>query len=192
MSSRQARWLVSVLAATMVIVFFLYQPDFELSYNAVLRTQHNNPESPASTEESSSSGETSKVVDVATVTSQLDPTAQSSPEQSESAIPEADGTGQELDFIDWKRFAYAQYVTNSEYLCNAVMVFETLHRLGSRASRLLMYPKFMMRDPTTKEANGYSKKLLIKARDEFGVSIVPIEIQHREHEDRKLTVSSRG
>ncbi|KAL3460076.1 nucleotide-diphospho-sugar transferase [Aspergillus heterothallicus] len=73
--------------------------------------------------------------------------------------------------IDWSRFAYAQYATNIDYLCNSVMVFETLHRLQSKAHRLLMYP------------SSYSvneSHLLRKARNEYNVNLVPIEVQRRE------------
>ncbi len=46
---------------------------------------------------------------------------------SASVVPPGD--------VNWSRFAYVQYVTNSAYLCNSVMLFETLHRLGSKADR---------------------------------------------------------
>ena len=44
------------------------------------------------------------------------------------------------DKFDWSRFAYVQYVTNLPYLCNSVMLFESLYRLGSMPDRLLLYP----------------------------------------------------
>ncbi|KAM4064417.1 glycosyltransferase family 8 protein [Hirsutella rhossiliensis] len=68
--------------------------------------------------------------------------------------------------IDWSRFAYTQYVTNSDYLCNSVMLFETLHRLGSKADRVMMYPSYMV-DPEASEANTNDARLLIKARDQY-------------------------
>ncbi|KAI8962941.1 glycosyltransferase family 8 protein [Daldinia sp. FL1419] len=80
--------------------------------------------------------------------------------------------------VDWSRFAYTQYVTNAAYLCNSVMIFETLFRLGSKADRVMMYPESMMKadetNPTSDEA-----KLLIKARDEYKVKLVPVEIKRR-------------
>lgn len=76
--------------------------------------------------------------------------------------------------IDWTGFAYAQYATNTEYLCNSVMIFEALHRHGSKASRVLMYPgKFDI------DAVNVESQLLLKARDEYNVKLVPIEVQHR-------------
>lgn len=83
---------------------------------------------------------------------------------------------------DWSRFAYIQYVTNEDYLCNSVMIFEALHRLGSKADRLLMYPQEML-DPEAEYASSHGGKLLIRARDEYNVTLQPIEIQHRDGQD---------
>ncbi|KPM40257.1 Glucose N-acetyltransferase 1 [Neonectria ditissima] len=85
--------------------------------------------------------------------------------------PSADG-------VDWSRFAYTQYVTNAEYLCNSVMMFETLHRLGSRPDRVMMYPQWML-DPAAATADTSHGLLLIKARDRYGVKLRPIEVQSR-------------
>ncbi|KAI1161333.1 glucose N-acetyltransferase [Nemania serpens] len=80
--------------------------------------------------------------------------------------------------VDWSRYAYTQYVTNKEYLCNSVMIFETLHRLKAKADRVMMYPENMMSltetNPETNEA-----KLLVKARDRYGVKLVPVSVQRR-------------
>ncbi|KAK3326004.1 glycosyltransferase family 8 protein [Apodospora peruviana] len=84
------------------------------------------------------------------------------------------------DDVDWSRFAYTQYVTNSEYLCNSVMLFETLHRLGSRANRVIMYPSTMLDDQAgPAEGKGDNARLLAKARDEYKVHLVPIVVQSR-------------
>ncbi|KAH7183166.1 nucleotide-diphospho-sugar transferase [Fusarium flagelliforme] len=79
--------------------------------------------------------------------------------------------------VDWSQFAYTQYVTNSEYLCNSVMFFEALNRLGSRADRVLMYPAGMWNDNLRLSID---TRLLIKARDEYNVKLVPIKIQRKE------------
>lgn len=81
--------------------------------------------------------------------------------------------------VSWSDFAYTQYVTNSEYLCNSLMLFETLQRLGSKADRLMMYPGTMKLDGNPNNRDG---KLLLKARDEYGVKLQAVEVQHR---DRK-------
>ncbi|KAI1154717.1 glucose N-acetyltransferase [Nemania diffusa] len=80
--------------------------------------------------------------------------------------------------IDWSRFAYTQYVTNKEYLCNSVMIFETLHRLKAKADRVMMYPDNMM-SPTETSPTSNEAKLLVKARDQYGVKLVPVSVQRR-------------
>lgn len=82
---------------------------------------------------------------------------------------------------DWSQFAYVQYVTNLPYLCNSVMLFESLHRLGCRPDRLMMYPSgFSVEDDSTEA------RLLRKARDEYRVVLEPIEVQRKTSNDRTL------
>ena len=76
--------------------------------------------------------------------------------------------------IDWSRYAYSQYATNSAYLCNAAMVFDSLSRLGSKADRILFYPETWdldIADPTDRDS-----QLLVKARDAYSVQLIPVEI----------------
>ncbi|KAI8668733.1 Glucose N-acetyltransferase 1 [Fusarium keratoplasticum] len=87
------------------------------------------------------------------------------------------------DSIDWSRFAYVQYVTDEEYLCNSLMIFEALHRFGSKADRLMLYPGQVLA-PDAQKSTSLAGKLLIKARDEYNVILQPIEIQHREGQDQ--------
>ncbi|KAK3291532.1 glycosyltransferase family 8 protein [Chaetomium fimeti] len=101
-----------------------------------------------------------------------------------TGAPANDGT------VDWSRFAYTQYVTDSHYLCNSVMLFERLHHLGSRADRVMMYPAQMFNPNAAAAvpaaANGRTSddaRLLMKARDEYGVKLVPIQVQRREGAD---------
>ncbi|KAI9157952.1 Glucose N-acetyltransferase 1 [Paramyrothecium foliicola] len=82
--------------------------------------------------------------------------------------------------VDWSRFAYTQYVTNSDYLCNSVMFFEALHRLSSRADRVMMYPAQMLDADHHPSEDAH---LLYKARDEYNVKLVPIIVQHRDGQD---------
>ncbi|KAH7357064.1 alphaN-acetylglucosamine transferase [Rhexocercosporidium sp. MPI-PUGE-AT-0058] len=77
--------------------------------------------------------------------------------------------------VDWSKFAYTQYATNLEYLCNAIMIFETLHRLGSKADRLLLYPNKYSLDVSLGTTES---RLLLKARDEFNVTLKAIRVQH--------------
>ncbi|KAI1214268.1 glycosyltransferase family 8 protein [Annulohypoxylon truncatum] len=80
--------------------------------------------------------------------------------------------------VNWSRFAYTQYVTNAAYLCNSVMIFETLFRLGSKADRVMMYPETMM-DPGETNPSSEEAKLIVKARDEYKVKLVPVSVQRR-------------
>ncbi|KAI2625244.1 glycosyltransferase family 8 protein [Xylaria nigripes] len=80
--------------------------------------------------------------------------------------------------VDWSQYAYTQYVTNKDYLCNSVMIFETLHRLKAKADRVMMYPENMM-SPTETSPTSHEAKLLAKARDQYGVKLVPISVQRR-------------
>lgn len=82
--------------------------------------------------------------------------------------------------VDWSRFAYIQYVTNADYLCNTVMLYETLHRLDSRAKRAIMYPADMLPNPQVKSADYWEGDILIKARDQYGAELFPVEVQHRD------------
>ncbi|KXT00840.1 hypothetical protein AC578_983 [Pseudocercospora eumusae] len=76
--------------------------------------------------------------------------------------------------IDWKSFAYVQYVTDNHNLCNAYMVFEALHRLGSKADRVLLYPKeWDMVDDSPQDRNS---QLLIRAQKLWKVKLKPITV----------------
>ncbi|CAF3587907.1 unnamed protein product [Fusarium graminearum] len=86
------------------------------------------------------------------------------------------------DETNWSKFAYVQYVTDVDYLCNSVMAFETLGRLGSRADRVMMYPSEMLA-PDAEYSDTKAGQLLIKARDEYNVKLQPVEIQRREGDD---------
>lgn len=81
------------------------------------------------------------------------------------------------DNVDWSQYAYCQYVTNDAYLCNFMMIFESLVRLGAKAERLMMYPEHWVVG-----APGEAGRLLAKARDECGVRLMPIHVQHFEGE----------
>lgn len=91
--------------------------------------------------------------------------------------------------VDWSRFAYVQYATNTVYLCNSVMLFEILHRLGSRAERLLMYPSSFGIESTLATSESPESNLLKKARDLYGAVLDPIEVQKRASRDRTVHTS---
>ncbi|GIZ43928.1 hypothetical protein CKM354_000713700 [Cercospora kikuchii] len=75
---------------------------------------------------------------------------------------------------DWSQYAYTQYVTTEHYLCNSVMIFESLARYNSKADRLLMFPENWATD-TELEATTWD--LLSKAKEEYGVKLQPVTLQ---------------
>jgi hypothetical protein len=77
------------------------------------------------------------------------------------------------DKTDWSQYAYISYVTNSDYLCNSVMMFETLHRLGSKADRLMLVPAQFGAEQS------WILDLMLKARDDYSVRLKLIDIQSR-------------
>ncbi|OHE93069.1 glucose N-acetyltransferase [Colletotrichum orchidophilum] len=62
------------------------------------------------------------------------------------------------------------------------MVFERLQHLKSKADRVLLYPSKML-DPLARGETTEDATLLIRARDVYGVKLVPITIQHRQGSD---------
>lgn len=74
--------------------------------------------------------------------------------------------------VDWFKYAYIQHVTDSTHLCNSFMIFESLHRLGSKAERLMMYPEEWSVDSKSSDA-----ELLRRARDKFNVKLHPVQVQ---------------
>ncbi|MCJ1251872.1 N-acetylglucosaminyltransferase [Trapelia coarctata] len=82
-----------------------------------------------------------------------------------------------VDRVDWSRFAYVQYVTDIPYLCNSVMIFATLEKLGCRSERLMMYPEdWKVDDPSVL---GDDVRLVRLARDKYNVNLQPVHVQTR-------------
>ncbi|KAI2822756.1 CAZyme family GT8 [Aspergillus niger] len=86
------------------------------------------------------------------------------------ALPHID-----YDRVDWSLYAYSQYATSSPYLCNALIVFDTLQRLGSRAQRVLFYPEDW--DVLVDDDRARDSQLLAMAREKYNVMLVPIDVQ---------------
>lgn len=78
------------------------------------------------------------------------------------------------DGIRWSSFAYSQYATDSATLCNAVMVFEALHRYESKAERVLLYPEQW--DTTVESPIDRDSQLLNLARIKYKVKLHPIKM----------------
>ncbi|KAL8665670.1 MAG: hypothetical protein Q9168_007646 [Polycauliona sp. 1 TL-2023] len=85
--------------------------------------------------------------------------------------------------VNWSHYAYFQYATSSAYLCNSVMLFEALHRLGSKADRILLYPKSW--DTQIESRSDRDSQLLVKARDWYKVRLVPVDTPVTQDKDEQ-------
>jgi len=65
------------------------------------------------------------------------------------------------------------------------MLFEILHRLGSKPDRIIMYPESFKADIDADTTEG---KLLSLARDVYGVKLMPIQVQRRNGGDSKKSI----
>ncbi|KAI9651732.1 MAG: N-acetylglucosaminyltransferase [Trizodia sp. TS-e1964] len=160
-----------VIAASAITVLFLFAA--YLQYSSIPRFSIP-PLAPSSAPSSVSSAPLSVSSAPSSVSSA--PSSASSVPSSASSLPSPTCA----PAVDWSRFAYAQYVTNTAYLCNSVMLFESLHRLGSKADRLMMYPADFDLDVNP---DSTEKRLLALAQDLYGVKLVPITVQRRESSD---------
>lgn len=77
--------------------------------------------------------------------------------------------------VDWTQYAYVLYATDADYLCNAVMIFDSLQQLGNKADRLLLYADTL--DISNVESR--EGRQLVKARDELGVNLKPVKVLHQ-------------
>lgn len=82
---------------------------------------------------------------------------------------------------DWKKFAYVQYATVPDYLCNSVLIFASLNETESKADRVLLYPETW--SANVSESNSVQTKLLAIARDEYRVILKPIKVQRKNSAD---------
>ena len=76
--------------------------------------------------------------------------------------------------VNWSHYAYFQYATDTAHLCNSVMIFESLDRLGSKPARVLVYPKQW--DTRIEGTSDRVSQLLVKARDWYKVKLIPVDI----------------
>ncbi|KAI9647660.1 hypothetical protein NHQ30_004045 [Ciborinia camelliae] len=92
-------------------------------------------------------------------------------------------TGEETG-IEWGKYAYITYATSTDYLCNALMLFESLDAFESKAERVLLYPQ-LWKDEWAEDANGKGMeaitKMLIRARDDYNVKLQKVEILKHGH-----------
>ncbi|KAL1901788.1 hypothetical protein Cpir12675_000297 [Ceratocystis pirilliformis] len=101
------------------------------------------------------------------------------PEWSDPVVPEG---------ADWSRFAIVQYATNLDYLCNSLMIFDSLRKLNTKADLVLLYPEdyapVNIKSPESKQ-----EKLIVKARNEYGVKLHPIKVIRRAVSDSTWAAS---
>nr|POE87707.1 glucose n-acetyltransferase 1 [Quercus suber]POF00915.1 glucose n-acetyltransferase 1 [Quercus suber] len=94
----------------------------------------------------------------------------------DSSTPPPPPVETHADTVDWSQYAYCQYVTNEDYLCNSLMIFESLTRLGVKADKLMLFP-----NTWRLERNAGTQELLQKAVQEYNVKLQPIEVQRHEY-----------
>lgn len=78
------------------------------------------------------------------------------------------------DVTNWSNFAYSLYATDSATLCHAVLVFDALVRLGSKADRVLFFPEHW--DTEVTSARDRDSQLLVLARDMYKVKLHPVRL----------------
>jgi hypothetical protein len=76
--------------------------------------------------------------------------------------------------IDWSKYAYSLYATDSATLCHALLVLDALSRLGSKADRVLFYPNYW--DTVIRDSKDRDSQLLVIARDRYKVKLQPIQL----------------
>ncbi|CDK27345.1 unnamed protein product [Kuraishia capsulata CBS 1993] len=81
--------------------------------------------------------------------------------------------------LDWSRFAYVQYATDLDYICNAVINFAKLREeFGTKADLVLMYYKGFSYNPHRLPEKQYKpeSRLLQEAEAEFGIKLIPVSM----------------
>lgn len=79
--------------------------------------------------------------------------------------------------VDWKQFAYMQYVTTPDYLCNSLMFFEALSKTGSQADRVILYPRHYKNNTESREA-----MMLLSAEKTWNVITIPVDMESKRGE----------
>lgn len=62
--------------------------------------------------------------------------------------------------IDWSQYAYVNYATDANYLCNTLIMFESLRDLGSKAQQLLLIPNHLLEAETNPDHEQVKKMLM--------------------------------
>jgi len=87
--------------------------------------------------------------------------------------------------VDWSRYAYVTYATNDANMCNAFMMFESLHRLGSKADRVLLHnPQWIDRAQGGMDRNA---QLMSLAAKRYNVKLRPARLLDERGEHTEVT-----
>lgn len=76
--------------------------------------------------------------------------------------------------VDWSNYAYSLYATDSATLCHAVLIFNALEKLGSKADRVLFYPHYW--DLVVHNKLDRDSQLLVEAKKRYKVKLQPIDL----------------
>ena len=81
------------------------------------------------------------------------------------------------EVIEWSKFAYVNYVTNADYLCNTLIIFNDLKQEFETKAKLVLLISKDLLDPNTSSNVAYISSLLnkIQAIDEDQVVIKLID-----------------
>jgi hypothetical protein len=109
-------------------------------------------------------------------------------------IPDEKEAKIRLSTLDWEKHAYVTYVTHHEVLCNAVMMFESLKRLGSKAKMVMLIPdteEFALEGYGSRSATADATvKRLLRGTVEEGVELVRVRVLRREMSYRRFYLLS--
>ena len=83
--------------------------------------------------------------------------------------------------INWDRYAYSLYAADSASLCHALIMFDALARFGSKADRILWYPKYW--DTHISSSRDRDSQLLVMARDKYKVKLQGVDLLTAEGRD---------
>jgi hypothetical protein len=82
--------------------------------------------------------------------------------------------------VDWSEFAYVTYATTPDYLCNSIMLAESLHRLGAKPETLILYAAELgvgYNDSSSSSSSSpASARLLQEAVELYGARIEPVQV----------------
>lgn len=95
---------------------------------------------------------------------------------------------QDLEKVDWSRYAYVLYATSGAHLCNSFMVFAELRKYGSKADMVLIVNEDFLNKP---DEFPNEHKELMDNKDKLRLKYSPVKpITIDSKEDMKIWVSS--